>query len=334
MAAAQVEAKRLLLSGTCAQNVLEFLRKSYTTPSSMKRAITSIRQAIFEDNDKSHIDYSPLATHLYEPGVISFLQLNLKEQVETQRSRRGPNKSLCSEAAEAAIQRLQLLPENLQGLHITHVEQMDLDQAEANRVLHTNEDLLVIPDANTLLCCAIQMLQRATVHSTFGELVIPLLLVCGRRETELLNGRSTFSPVAHTHGCVFAGALKKRGKDGKFVIPLLVPYTLFAHGLTILRQKQGSVAHMTNREIATRYNGTINCSLQKQRLGPVFAPIHNAHKLRPTYCALIFHYYTCTESYNRVIMRICGHERIEESLAYTGVSVQGGGAGSFGPLLF
>ena len=92
---------------------------------------------------------------------------------------------------------------------------------------------------------------------------MPLLLVSGRRLTEICSPRSAFTAVAgRPHHAVFEGALKKRGHTPAFAIPLLVPFEMFHGALRILRQKQGDgVAAMTNAAIKTRYQPTVSREL-------------------------------------------------------------------------
>ena len=74
----------------------------------------------------------------------------------------------------------------------------------------------------------------------------------GRRSTELVNGTSVFNALPAAYGpfhVAFSGLLKKKGaaeQAAAYVIPLLMPHWVFAHGLAVLRQMQsGDEARMT-----------------------------------------------------------------------------------------
>ena len=81
--------------------------------------------------------------------------------------------------------------------------------------------------------------------------MLPLLLVSGRRLTEIASPRSTFTPVPHTHAAAFAGALKKRGRTPTFIIPLLVPPLLYV--LTRLQIDRRLVACVLTFGLITPY---------------------------------------------------------------------------------
>ena len=91
---------------------------------------------------------------------------------------------------------------------------------------------------------------------------------------------------------MFRGAVKKQGKATPFTIKLLVPYRLFAMGVVALRQcqaKLGDVAHLTNAQIANRYQGTLKEGLDKMVSGGKLALPEGmgVHEMRATCTALL-----------------------------------------------
>ena len=328
------DAKQDLLAGEEGAAVVDKLRATYTTIGSLKSAISLVRSAILDELDKFHVGYRPLEGFEQEQGVMEFFEKTLRQQVDLQRNHRGNPE--WSDEAEAALQQIHLLPPNLDSFHISKREQLSLKKKETARVLDKTSARVVIPNAHALLSAMIVMLQEASATTSFVQLVIPLAFASGRRICELLNGRSRFSPVAHAQACIFDGQAKKRGQDEAYQIPLLVPFPVFAHALQVLRSKQGCVADLSNKEIASKYDSLLHRGLKT--LPKEFAPILSAvekrkiHFFRSLYCAYVWDYYDCGATQNHVIMKVLGHATLEESHVYNCVKLEGSMVNSFGPL--
>ena len=159
-----------------------------------------------------------------------------------------------------------------------------------------------------------------------ARLALPLLLLTGRRTTEILNGASRFAPARPTTA-LFAGALKKRGASHAFEIPLLCDCATLAHALGALRAAQGH-EQLGARECNNKYQKLLNAAV-----GDYFPMVRSVHELRAMYAAYAFHLYRCDATFNRCAMRILGHEKLEVSLSYNHVVLHDlQGAGSYGPL--
>ena len=156
----------------------------------------------------------------------------------------------------------------------------------------------------------------------------PLLLLSGRRTTEICNGHSTFAPTERRTVCMFTGQVKKRGAVGAYAVPLLCDYATFRDALGVLRAKQGG-ERLEPVACNNRYQKMLNAATP--RLLP-FA--RHAHALRAVYAAFAFHLYACDVTFNRATMRILGHERLDLSLSYNAVVLHDVGlpAGCYGPL--
>eukprot|EP00966_Prymnesium_polylepis_P208056 4819421-Prymnesium_polylepis.1 len=77
-----------------------------------------------------------------------------------------------------------------------------------------------------------------TITTSFPALAIPLLVLSGRRQTEIM-GNGSFAPGPIPMSATFTGQLKKKSQAaGAYVIPLLCPYDVFAKGIVVLRAKQ------------------------------------------------------------------------------------------------
>ena len=139
------------------------------------------------------------------------------------------------------------------------------------------------------------------------------------------------------------------------MIPLLVPYDLFASALAVLRTKQmedeprdrrrakTSVTELSNESIKRRYGHSTNLALAAGSVLPL--PRYHCYKrgqerachdhdLRALYAAYIHLLYNCSESYCRLAMRVLLHTTLQESLSYSHIRLQGGELldGTLGPL--
>lgn len=210
-----------------------------------------------------------------------------------------------------------------------------LKRKRDDAVIKKNETLIVVEDFGALLRTATAALQSATTDCSFASLILPLLLVSGRRLTEICSPRSTFKPTQHVHYTIFEGALKKRGHARPMVIPLLVPFSVFSVGLLALRQKQGaSLANLSNTQIKNRYQGSVQRDLtQRDALPGAPSGIHT-HDLRSVYLAATFAMFNSPYTLARTGMLVLGHETLREHLSYNNVRLRGVGAleGSLGPL--
>ena len=88
---------------------------------------------------------------------------------------------------------------------------------------------------------------------------LALMLLTGRRECEILNGQSVFTP--HTEYSVsFLGQAKKRGAETEYVIPTLAPVDQIVATLASLRDRQQHTV-LTNHATSRRYQSYLSRSL-------------------------------------------------------------------------
>jgi len=316
---------RRLVDGADAETAIAALRETYTTTASLSTAMSLVRAAVLEA--ERVVDDAPLRAHARHPEVAAFLALPLREQYRLQREHaRNPT---WPPEAEAALAALRLLPPNMDGFALTRRETLDLKRRREEAQLARQEAPLVVADAPRLLRAATAMLASATASTSFPRLILPLLLVSGRRFAEVVNGRSSFTPTAHPYLCIFNGQLKKRGRAQPYTIPLLVPFAAFERALRVLREKQGG-AELANGVAKDRYGANAQRALADGVL--VGLPSCHLHDLRSAYVALVDHVYQCPFTFNRLAMRILGHDCLTESLCYNHVKLAGGSRGSLGPL--
>jgi hypothetical protein len=230
---------------------------------------------------------------------------------------------------------------NLDEFALTHEEISANKRRSEQAVLARNAAPLVVTRGAALVDTIHAMLLAATTETTYANLSIPLLIASGRRMAEIMNGSSVFKPTSNAHICVFTGQLKKKSEAVQpYCIPLLVPFTVFSHGLTVLQKKQSASrarAITTNAQCAARYQKTLQEGLDAMtEKNTVPLPPCHLHSLRAIYAALVYELFASSHQFCYTAMRILGHSHLQESLPYSYVRVLGvdGVRGVFGPLQF
>ena len=248
-------------------------------------------------------------------------------------------------------------PASLTTFRLNEEEALALKRQQEQSQILKNENLIVINDTRALYKTLVALLETAKPTMPFPRLILPLLLSSGRRVTEVCSTRSTIARVeGHPFYCRFTGILKKKTADNVGVIPLLVPYDLFAAALAALRAKQMEeqpqdrrrakthVAQLSNESIKRRYGHSTNTALAARTVLPL--PTYHCYKkggerachdhdLRALFAAFVYLIYDCSESYCRTVMRVLLHTTLQESLSYSHIRLEGGELlrGTLGPLL-
>ena len=314
----------MLTRGEDGETVLEWLRAQ--TPgnvSALSVSISRVRTALIPT--MSVPSCAALAPFLHEEGVKNFLSLPLMEMVRVQRVHRfNPT---WSEKAESVLASLPLLPHNLASLKLSLTELRALEEGREAVLLRKQGKLIHVHHAEQWLLHAIYLARQSTVEMPISRLALPLLLLSGRRTTELLNGKSTFLPTPRLTAALFIGQIKKRGESAPYEIPLLCDYNTFAFALGVLRAKQG-YSLLDPKACNVRYASILNETTSR-----IFPMSEKAHSLRSMYAAYVYHLYDHTTTFNEVTMRILGHETLSVSLSYNNVVLHGAGdEGVLGPL--
>lgn len=324
----------LLLNGTDGHLVMDVLRLHYRTLASLDTQSSLVRQAVINHGRSPEYDDTALRRYDNEIAVQVFLKAPLKEQCAIRRSYLWKEPAFSAGAA-AELLKIQLLPRSLETFHLTPAEMVGLKRKKDEALLLKNESLIHIMDAAVLLHIAIKWLEKATPYCSDAQLVLPLLLVSGRRSSELCNGKSKFFPSAlgPTY-CVFDGQLKKKS-DGAvlpYTIPLLVDYSLFKRGLDAWLDKHGvRDASHSNRVVAARYSA----NLRRDRLKVFPLPkIGRVHDLRSMYIQYVWRcYQDISFTFARLAMYWLGHSTMAESLSYSNVQLLNVECIKFGKLL-
>ena len=315
-------AQTLLSEG---KDVMPMLRSKCPTVHSLSVTVSRVRKVAMERLPVPAAVGEKLGPFVGEEGVAAFLRMPLREMVRQQRLHAAAPR--WSEEAEAALATLELLPAHVDALRLSREELGTLERLADARLLAKQETLIVVPDAGAVLAHAIHVATTATPAMGVATLALNLLLLPGRRSSEILNGASTFAPTARATTCLFGGQLKTREVRPPYEIPLLCRFDVFLHNLRALREAQGGRV-MSAAECNRLYAKAMQ--LQLRRLYPM-AP--KVHALRSMYMAFAVELYETRCTFNIAAMRALGHTMLEDSLAYNSVHLLGEGEWpSYGPL--
>jgi len=228
---------------------------------------------------------------------------------------------------DAAFRAIRLLPDNVAALRLTPEEADAVADGQASSLERKNEEVVAVSDAGALLdrCREIVRGEHGP-GTTMAMLAVSLLLLSGRRLTEVLSLRSEFlpppSPDAGPNACSFKGQLKAGGAAAAYCIPLLVDFASFARGVAELRARQGEAwAGKTNRQIG-KYSGNLTDCLKKH-FSDVLPPPATPHTLRAVYARMVHEAFDCGSlSLPKVVMISLGHSAMGVSLHYMSTSLR------------
>jgi hypothetical protein len=88
---------------------------------------------------------------------------------------------------------------------LSREEVLTLKRKSEQAVILKNESLIIVRDFAALLHAATCALRSATPQCSYSRLILPLLLVSGRRLTEICSPRSIFTPMPDEHYAAFQG---------------------------------------------------------------------------------------------------------------------------------
>ena len=305
------------------EDVMPLLRAKCPTVYALSVTVSRVRKVAMERLPVPPAVGERLAPFAGEEGVAAFLALPLREMVRRQRHHAAAPR--WSAEAEAALASLALLPPHVDALRLAGDELRALERLADARLLAKQEALVVVPGA--VLAHAVHVATTATPGMGVAALALNLLLLSGRRSSEILNGSSTFAPTARATTCLFGGQLKTREARPPYEIPLLCEFDAFSNNLRALREAQGGRV-LSASECSQRYAKPLQLALR--RLYPM-AP--KVHALRSMYMAYVMELYEADCTFNIAAMRALGHTTLQDSLAYNAVRLVGDVEGpSFGPL--
>ena len=321
-----VAARMLFEGGASGEEVMAYLRGRCATAAALSSALSRVRLILLDRLDVPPAVHAALAPFAEEPGVRDFLQLPLASMLRQQGFHRASPR--WSDAAEAALAGVALLPAEVAKLRLSVRETAALKEGRETALLRRQEHVMHVHSAHEWVSHAARLARESTVEMSPARLALPLLLLSGRRSTEVLNGQSTFTQTERPTVVIFHGAIKKRGCETRgFPIPLLCDSATFLHALSVLRAVQHG-EQLSPADTNQKYERALNTLLPS-----MFHVSRNVHMLRSIYASLAFHLYSSTMTFNRAAMLFLGHEKIGTSLSYNRVVLHDAGPpGCFGPL--
>ena len=330
-----------LMRGENPEGLIASLKTKYTLQS--VATIVSIVRKLVKQENKRHSEYdpAPLQPFVREEGVAEFLNASVEEQERIQTRHRKVGG--WSPHAEDALSRLKILPECLDKFKMSEAEVTEIKKQKAKAQKERDINIVRIPHADSMLQTATSNLERAKSTDSYPHLGLSLMLVSGRRTTEIYSPKSQFRQ-AGAYSVFFLGQLKKKGdEEGRreYEIPLLCPAPVFLRAVQVLRAKQAQDMEKdkiySEEEINTRYGGSARRHLH--RLWPAVKRGGKrngcVHLLRSCYASLVFHLYEHSCSLHYLYKSILGHATKAESDAYACVVLEGIDhlRGSLGPCL-
>lgn len=308
------ECARRLDTGESSEKVMHDLRQRYTTLRCVNVKSCLVRKLCA---------LSPV----YEAACAELLRrADLDEEMRSEVRAYIECGTRCTREESIALVRAlpPRMPENVRRFALSREESRACRRLGAQRAVEKNKVMKRVP-GRTLLAHARCILDECGVScKPLSELVFALLLVTGRRECELLNGRSSLtlegaSPYALTFG---GQAKKRRGAPAtSYTIPTLAPAADVVRGLRALRSAQNKGVMMEERQ--SRDNAaTSRCyqSYLSRHLSstPPWNACPHVHALRGIYACIatrLFDWGDHSDAY--VVMSILGHAGMTESLVYT-----------------
>ena len=312
-----------------------------TSLNGRSKILFQIRAAVLSKGRISTFDDTALRAYVNEPPVDTFLNATLKQQWKTQLQYvRDPDACPFSKGAQKELERIKLVPEAMHTLFMSKKDTIEMKRISEAALVQKNSTVLSVEDGRKLLEQATKLLENATAETTLPKLSISLILLSGRRLTEIMSANSSFEPMkSNTHACVFSGQLKKKDKGSKsYVIGLLCDFNLFIKGIKLLREKQAksvtsvekgdggidSLKEMSNEQVIRKYGSQLLIGLHRMIKNDVLdLPKCKIHDLRTIYMACIFKLFKWEGTFAYVCMQCLGHESMEESLHYNGGEVKG-----------
>jgi hypothetical protein len=329
---------QLLIDGTEGSDVVKLLQTRFRTLSSIDSAFSHVRKLVMESGARaSGYDDSALRALLPSSAngqeITSFVDAPLKDQVRIKRAH-GSNPTWSAEE-EAALSEVKLLPPNMEAFGFTKAQSFALKRQKEENLVKKNETMIVVDPGRIIEACT-AALKAADVATSFPALAIPLLVLSGRRQTEMM-GNGSFAPGPVLMSATFTGQLKRKSQEaGAYVIPLLCPYDVFAKGIAVLRAKQATLRphdQTDTRDVESRYSPDIARALKNSMLLSLPDGI-KCHDLRTIYFNTVYWCYTSPYSFDRTAMCVLGHDDLHSAKAYGNVRIENAAAlyGAFGPL--
>ena len=320
----------LLKNGVEGSEIVENARLHFKTHYSFEKNISNIRRE-FLRLELRHPQYEADLQKIFEIAhtcrdecvdrLNEFKQMSLQDQYDMMYRTRKQGFCAGCDVLNKEMLSLRLVADNLKSLSINAQDKEKSAQLKKETLLQRNSSLLVVDDSSELLRSQVKILQDCTTQEKVVKInvILALLFVSGRRECELLNGKSVFEKVQDRPFHVyFTGELKKKThRIRKNTIPLLCTCDIFLDALQWMRNAQScDISTLTNKEISNRYCSQLNTARKR-----VFPYLKKTHDLRGIYVQYVNILFMHSTAIPLLIMTVLCHDVIEDSLFYNSISV-------------
>tara|TARA_Y100000741_G_scaffold285861_1_gene225663 strand:+ start:11549 stop:12607 length:1059 start_codon:yes stop_codon:yes gene_type:complete len=323
----------LLINGKHGEEVIRNLKEHFKTHYSFEKNVSNVRRLFLERNIKNVAfdqKFNEIREYIMQSSMPNdciekfdkFKMLSLIDQYDTiartKKSGFFPGYTVLNEK----IMQLKLLPENMETFKLEEQDMLVCKQQKRETLLHKNRVAIILKRPKHILDKQIQILEEGSKNKI--DEILALLLVSGRREAEILNGKSEFTSIPNLPFHVyFTGVLKKKSNPMDetsgltIIIPLLCKSEVFLKAFQRMRASQKEdIIHLSNKQVSNRYCSQLN-SARKTR----FPMIHKTHDLRGLYIKMVDQYYIHSLAFPYLCMMCLGHDAIEDSLHYQKINI-------------
>ena len=343
----------MLSQGISASVVLAFLRTNYTKTCTLATVVSKIRR-LFMKTEKRH--------KMYQKTSKRFLSVITKRKISKKCREIGLNflnqsllmqnkllktmkkkiqlKEFCfgHEDVNESFNNIKLLPNNVKYFKVSLDESLNCKDKNIKQREKRNRNMTEIFKGDELLEYCRDIIKNATVRTPLSKLAIALLLVCGRRLSELLNQKSVFTSIKEfPFACVFTGQLKTVFVP-TYNIPLLIEFRHFEKAYKLLQQIQKSQDEKANRihvydidndGVNQRYNNNLLKALRRDKIfGSCIknTKLLKIHLLRSIYVQMCYKAFDLKSNgdnptLNIIAKSILGHQSLDYSLYYNTVEL-------------
>ena len=323
---AQVE---LLLGGVEGSEVVHNLREHYATQCCFEKKLSSVRRAYlrrctrgphYADDMREVLELASGDAEA-ERDLRRLAAMEVWQQYDTLHRHRKHGLFQDRRALNQRVAAIRLLPGNMESFVLSPNDRAQSLARKHSALVARNSAQIRVQRPRELLETQLHVLAHGA--SSRAAEILALLLVSGRRQAEILNGRSTFQAVPdYPNHARFCGALKKKTDHLRpppecvLIIPLLCPFSLFDSALARTRTRQGeAAAACSNREVSRRYCAQLGAAAKKH-----FPMISKPHDLRGLYVKYVEARFVHDVAFPLLCMLSLGHDSMSEALHYMTVT--------------
>lgn len=324
-----------LIQGVEGRTVIDSVRAYYKTHYSFEKNVSNIRRQYLSAEIR-HIEYTAnmqeIASqiHLFDEPFRAecielfeeFKAMSLIDQHDV--LHRTKQKGIHPQCAtfNTLMRDLKLLPDNMKTFCLSKDDNLVCKIKKNNTLLKRNRHVIRVDNALELLNCNLHILENGSKNK-ISE-ILALLFVSGRRESEILNGKSAFEQVeGMPYYTKFTGVLKKKKnpianeKETAILIPLLCTFQTFITALNRMRNSQkDDILSLTNKQVSSRY-----CSQLWTAQKTCFPMLSKTHDLRGLYVKCVDKLFIHDFAFPFLCMTCLGHDAIEDTLHYMSISI-------------